>query len=227
MPAFGNVFVLVGENTSLSQLNAKDTPFQTGTVRPNSAWFTNFYGTTHWSLANYVAMTSGQFNDCQRDDLGPADCHQNVDNLFHQLDVAGISWREWMESMPAPCTLESTGLSKNGNSYRVKHNPAIYFDNIEGAGGVWSATDRSAECLRNVVPAGGTGFNDMSRLNRALATGAMPASTTSAQPVRGRARQLQADRQRAAPVRQLRRPRGACDRGVAGLDRQQRDRDRL
>ena len=140
VPAFGNVFVLVGENTSLSQLNAKDTPFQTGTVRPNSAWFTNFFGTTHWSLANYVAMTSGQFNDCQRDDLGPADCHQNVDNLFHQLDVAGISWQEWMESMPEPCTLESSGLSKDGNSYRVKHNPAIYYDNIEGAGGVWSAS---------------------------------------------------------------------------------------
>ena len=173
VPAFGNVFVLVGENTSLSQLNAKDTPFQTGVVRPNSAWFTNFFGTTHWSLANYIAMTSGQFNDCQRDDLGPADCHQNVDNLFHQLDVAGISWQEWMESMPEPCTLESTGLSKDGNSYRVKHNPAIYYDNIEGAGGVWSATSRSAECLRNVLPAGGTGVNDMSSFNRALAAGSV------------------------------------------------------
>src|SRR5262249_43479123 len=49
-------------------------------------------------------------------------------------------------------------------------NPPILFDNIEGPGGVWSATTRSRECLANDVPAG-TKDNGMVHFNTALATG--------------------------------------------------------
>jgi hypothetical protein len=174
VPGFSKVFVLVGENTDLSQLTASKTPYQIGTVKPESAWLTGYFGTTHYSTANYVAMTSGQYIHCEQEDIAPADCNQNVDNLFHQLDVAGVSWREWMESMPEPCALTSSGASTTGNSYRVKHNPAVYYADIEGAGGIWSATARSRECLAKVVPAGGTGVNDMSAFNQALAAGTVP-----------------------------------------------------
>jgi hypothetical protein len=116
-------------------------------------------------------MTSGQFTRCQQFDGSAADCHQNVDNLFHQLDVAGVSWKSWMESMPAPCTLTNTGSSKDLNHYAAKHNPAIFYDGIEGASGAWSAMDRSAECMAKDVPAGSTGPNDMSAFNHALASG--------------------------------------------------------
>jgi hypothetical protein len=174
VPAFGHVFVIVGENTDLSALTPNNAPYQLSTVAPSAAWFTNYYGTTHWSTANYIAMTSGQYIHCEQEDIAPADCHQNVNNLFHQLDVAGVSWREWNESMPEPCALTSSGTSKDGNSYRVKHNPAVYYADIEGAGGVWSAANRSAECLSHVVATGSTGVNDMSRFNQALAAGAVP-----------------------------------------------------
>lgn len=171
VPAFGHVFVIVGENTSLSQLKASNAPFQIRTLKPASAWLTHYSATSHWSTANYIAMTSGQYTECEQLDLGPADCHQPVENLFHELTVSGVSWRSWMESMPEPCALESSGKSVDGNSYRVKHNPAVYYDNVEGVGGVWSATDRSSGCLHNVIPTGGTGFNDMSAFNTTLRDG--------------------------------------------------------
>jgi phosphatidylinositol-3-phosphatase len=174
VPAFSHVFVIVGENTDLSALTPNNAPYQLKTIAPNAAWFTNYFATTHWSGANYIAMTSGQYIHCEQEDIAPADCNQDVDNLFHQLDVAGVSWKEWNESMPEPCALVSSGTSKDGNSYRVKHNPAVYYADIEGAGGVWSATNRSAECLSHVVAAGGTGVNDMSLFNGALASGAIP-----------------------------------------------------
>src|SRR5690349_3120421 len=174
VPAFSHVFVLVGENTDLSALTPKNAPYQLNTLAPRSAWFTSYFATTHWSGANYIAMTSGQYIHCEQEDIAPADCNQDVDNLFHQLDVAGVSWKEWNESMPEPCALVSSGTSKDGNSYRVKHNPAVYYADIEGAGGVWSATNRSAECLSHVVAAGGTGVNDMSLFNGALASCAIP-----------------------------------------------------
>jgi len=173
VPAFGNVFVIMGENTELGQINMTNAPYLLGTLKPEAAWLTNYFALTHFSEANYVGMTSGQFTACQQFDGSAASCHQDVDNLFHQLDGIGVSWQSWMESMPSPCTLTSSGSAKTLNHYGAKHNPAIFFDDIEGAGGTWSATNKSAECLTNDISAGGTGPNDMSAFEAALDSGSV------------------------------------------------------
>ncbi len=51
------------------------------------------------------------------------------------------------------------------------HNPAIFYDIIDGAGGVWSATSQVAECLANDTPAGTTGPDEMSTFNAAAEAG--------------------------------------------------------
>ncbi len=171
VPAFGHVFVIVGENTELIQVNPVDAPFLMGAVKPQAAWLTDYFAVTHYSESNYAAMTSGQFTACEQQDGSPASCHQNVDNLFHQLDSAGITWQSWMESMPAPCELSKTGSDAALNVYAPKHNPAVLYDDIEGTGGVWSATGPSSECLTRDIPAGTTGPNDMSWFNANLSAG--------------------------------------------------------
>jgi hypothetical protein len=171
VPPFGHVFVIVGENTKLNQLTAKHTPYLVNTFKPDAAWLTGYRASAHFSTSNYIAMTSGQFTNCEQLDNPPSECHQAVDNVFHQLDVAGASWQEWNESMPSPCYLTNAGDSSTFNSYRVKHNPAVYYDNIEGKGGVWSDTHPSAECTNNVIAMGGTGHNDTSAFDAALASG--------------------------------------------------------
>src|SRR5262249_31886152 len=72
-------------------------PYLLGTIRPHAAWLSNYYAATHWSQANYVALVTGQFTRCQQHDGGIA-CHQNIDNLFHQLDLAGLTWKVWLEA---------------------------------------------------------------------------------------------------------------------------------
>jgi phosphatidylinositol-3-phosphatase len=175
VPAFGRVYVIIGENTELGQINKSDAPYMTGLKSTSQvAWLTHYYALTHFSEANYVGMTSGQFTSCQQFDGSAASCHQDATqtgNLFSQLDSAGITWQSWMESMPAPCYLTSTGSAKNQDHYGAKHNPAIFFDAVEGAGGVWSATDQSAECLANDIPAGTTAPKDMSAFETALRNG--------------------------------------------------------
>lgn len=171
VPAFGHVFVIIGENTGLSQVNPSNSPYLLGTVEPQAAWLTDYFATTHYSEANYVAMTSGQFTSCEQADGTPATCHQNVDNLFHQLDTAHTSWQSWMESMPAPCYLYKAGSDAGLNLYAPKHNPAVLYDDVEGTGGVWSATNPSQECLTQDIPAGTTGPNDMTWFNQNLSQG--------------------------------------------------------
>ena len=157
VPAFGHVFVLMGENKEITHIDANSAPYIIGTVKPQSAWLTNYYALTHFSEANYVGMTSGQYTHCEQFDGSVASCRQDVDNLFHQLGSGG--WNVWAESMPSPCYASSAGGDKTLNKYAPKHNPALFFD------------DLAADCPANDLPAGTTGPNDMSAFNSALQSG--------------------------------------------------------
>jgi phosphatidylinositol-3-phosphatase len=172
VPGFGNVFVLVGENTSLSQLTQKDAPFQLGWIKPHSAWLTDYWGISHYSTSNYIAMTSGQFLRCHQLDEKPATCNQDVENIFGQLGGNGISWKAWNESMPAPCFLVNFGENRNGNSYRVKHNAAAYYEDVVGSD--FSGTIGDAYCRQHVVSMGTTEYNDTSTFDAALEAGTVP-----------------------------------------------------
>jgi len=177
VPAFGHVFLIIGENTTYSHLKLSNAPYLLGTIQPQSAWLTNYFGTTHWSQANYVALVTGQFTRCEQQDLG-IDCHQNVDNLFHQLDVAGLGWKVWLEAGTAKCDggghhcTSDTPCPLTG--FYTTGNPPILFDDIEGPNGVWSPTTPSEECLANDIPAG-TDDAPMATFDAELATGDVPA----------------------------------------------------
>jgi hypothetical protein len=174
VPTFGHVFLIIGENTTYSHLTMSNAPFLMGNIRPRAAWLSNYYAATHWSQANYVALVTGQFTGCEQHD-GGVSCHQNVDNLYHQLDLAGLSWKVWLDAAPAKCDTGSGGSCSSDTAcplsgFYTTGNPPILFDDIEGPGGVWSATTPSAECLANDIPAG-TASDGMSTFNTDLATG--------------------------------------------------------
>lgn len=179
VPRFGHVFLLIGENTSLSQDNSKYTPYLVSHLKPRGAWLTDYFAVHGGSLADYIAMTSGHFTKCEvNDDLpyhlntGKLFCHEPINNLFHQLDTAHVSWLEWNESMPNPCAFFDTGTDWARNVYSTHHNPAVYYDDIEGA--VYNEAFNKApnpECIHRVVATGTSGPNDMSAFNAALAKG--------------------------------------------------------
>src|SRR5436309_6281778 len=177
VPQFGNVFVIIGENTEITQLTKTNAPFLLGMIKPESAWLTNYFATTHYSEANYVAMTSGQFTPCEQHDGSIASCHQDVPNLFNQLDTSygPGAWQSWMESMPVACDISSAGGDPTLNHYAPKHNPALNYDDVAGT---WSGTTLtpSSECLAQDIAAGTTGPNNMDFFNAALC--AAPATCT-------------------------------------------------
>ncbi len=155
-PVFGHVFVIVGENKSLRDITLSDAPYIVKTLKPESAWFTNYSDVARGSLADYVALTSGQFAPCQT--RGPCGEFQ-VPSIFSQLGHA--KWVDWNESMPSNCDRKKeTGSTSALNAYKAGHNPGLYY-----AGLPCSSYDR---------PAGTTGADDMSAFNRALAAGKVP-----------------------------------------------------
>lgn len=181
VPSFGHVFLIIGENTTYSHLKLSNAPYLLGTIRPESAWLTNYYAATHWSQANYDAMVTGQFTRCEQQDLGIS-CHQNVDNLYHQMEVTGRTWKVWLEAGTAKCDTASGGSCSSNTAcpltgFYTTGNPPIQLDDIEGPNGVWSATTPSQDCLNNDVPSG-TPKAPMSTLNSDLASGNVAAFNT-------------------------------------------------
>ncbi|MBA3523686.1 MAG: hypothetical protein H0T85_03865 [Geodermatophilaceae bacterium] len=157
VPSFGHVFVIVGENKSLTQMTATPSrdPYITNTLKPASAWFTRYDTRTTGSLAGYTTLTSGQYADCQtRGPCGKFD----VDNIFNQLGVG--NWNAWMESMPSNCYPQTTGSITAHNYYKNGHNPALYYTNLTGV-----------PCNTGDIPTGTTLPDDMTAFNDALAAG--------------------------------------------------------
>ncbi|GEM_PF-2126715 len=155
VPSFGHVFVIVGENKALFQLNSQNAPYIIDTLEPESAWMTDYYAITPGSLADYIALTSGQYAPCQA--TGPCGSFA-VPSIFSQLG-SGL-WTDWNESMPSNCYASKSGSESALNAYKPGHNPALYYQGIP--------------CSTYDVPAGTTGPDDMSYFNAALQAGTVP-----------------------------------------------------
>ena len=174
MPQLSHVFFLIGENTSYQDVTAQRAPYITKVLEPESAWLTNYSALHSGSTSDYIGLTSGQYVPCDVQDINPSHhCDQNIPNLFSQLDQRGVSWKEWNESAANPCDFYDSGTDWAANIYGVHHNPAMYYDNVEG-GTYRDDLAPSPECLADVVATGSTGPDDMSWFNAALARGAMP-----------------------------------------------------
>ena len=173
VPSFGHVFLIVGENTSLSQITAQHAPYLTGTLRPRAAWLTDYHAFGNLSSGGqYIGMTSGQFIKCEANDAPPLHCNQNVPNLFGQLDAAHLPWIAWNESADNACDFVDHGADWAKNVFSAHHEPAIYYTGIQG-GKYDEGIAPSHECLTRDLPMGTTAPNDTSAFDRALASGSV------------------------------------------------------
>jgi acid phosphatase len=112
------------ENKSYSQIwNTGSTPYITQ-LGNSYARATNYYAISHPSLPNYLDMFGGSNYGITNDCSPSSSCHINAANLADRLDAKGLTWKGYMESMPSPCYLTTSG------KYAPKHNPFVYFDNI-------------------------------------------------------------------------------------------------
>ena len=145
-------------------------PYLAQTMRRKGVLLTQYFGTAHHSLPNYLAQISGQAPshstqlDCKDytefvstaptvspgQEVGDGCVYpRSVETLAGQLSDAGLGWRGYMEDMARPCqhtTLGATDpwrFAKANDQYATKHNPFVYFRSI---------TSRPKYCASHVVP---------------------------------------------------------------------------
>ncbi len=116
------MIVVVEENHSIQQvIGAPTAPF-INRLAQGGVLLTRFFAITHPSLPNYIALVSGATQGITSD---CGDCNVDAANLVDQLERAGISWKAYMQGLPAPCSdVHYAG------GYAKKHNPFMYFTSV-------------------------------------------------------------------------------------------------
>ncbi|MFL5869640.1 MAG: alkaline phosphatase family protein, partial [Solirubrobacterales bacterium] len=141
-PPTRHVFIVTLENKSFEATFGSDpgAKYLAGPLARKGALLTQYYGTGHFSLGNYITMISGQ----SENPLTQADCPMFSEFLFAgvggggqalgggcvyppqirtiagQLEEAGLTWRGYMQDMgadparePATCAHPAIGASDN------------------------------------------------------------------------------------------------------------------
>ncbi len=137
---YDHIFVIVEENLGPNALlnNPKASAFNR--MADSYGLATLYYGVTHPSEGNYVAMIGA--DDYGIRDDNPYREHQiNSPSLVDQLEAAGLTWKGYFQSMPAP-GYEGTCYPVSSCLYASKHNPFLDFTHIAN-----SAVERA-----NLVP---------------------------------------------------------------------------
>jgi phosphatidylinositol-3-phosphatase len=156
----GTVFTIVMENHSASQIFGNgDAPFINQLAKQNAIAHGYRDSNIHPSEPNYIWMVAGEnFGILDDNDPGPDNHITTTSHLADQIENAGLSWKSYQESMGQPCRLSSN------DEYAAKHNPFIYFDDINGWDG--HAVHPTQRCSDHVV--------DYSQFAADLAAGKLP-----------------------------------------------------
>jgi phospholipase C len=156
----GTVFTIVMENKSYGEIMGNpQAPYLNQLMKSNAVAAGYHDSYVHPSEPNYIWMVAGQnFGILNDDDPNAGNVIMSQSHLADQLEAAGMSWKAYQEGMGAPCGLKSHGL------YAVKHNPFMYFADING----WNGTtfEPGPRCAEHVV--------DYSQLDADIAAGKVP-----------------------------------------------------
>ena len=143
---YAHIVVIMDENLTYPAWQSSPDAAYTHLLGNDCRLETNAAGETHPSFPNYLAVTGGGFTTC----LG---CSTSADNIFHQLNVAGGSWRDYNQSMPGNCHSNTSSVPQ----YRSGHNPAFWYTNLGAKG--------DNTCAKYDVPADPNMWNDIANDN--------------------------------------------------------------
>jgi hypothetical protein len=122
VPRFEHVIVVVFENKERNAVLGSSAAPTFDALARRYAQLSNYYGVSHPSLPNYLALVSGStqgiHDDC-------TECVVNAVSLADTLAKAHRTWKTYAEGLP------SSGFTGAGvGAYAKKHDPFLYFANV-------------------------------------------------------------------------------------------------
>ncbi len=151
---FNHVFVIMMENTGVKGVIGNPTmPFVNHLVQ-TYGYADNYFGVTHPSMPNYIAITSGSNYYSHSDN--PAQMFPHT-NIADEMEAVGLTWKGYMQSLPyAGYTGAAYPTGVKNPLYVNKHDPFVLYPQIKN----------NPQRMENVVP--------LKQLASDLASGQVP-----------------------------------------------------
>lgn len=147
---YQHVFVIMMENTGFDTLIGNSNAPWINSAAGKFGFATNYFGVTHPSQPNYIALTSGSTNGITDDHNHTID----VPNVADQIEASGRTWKSYNQNLSL-CITKLDSVCGN-QLYERKHNPFVSYKDIQSSPGR----------MANVV--------DLSQLDADLASGKVP-----------------------------------------------------
>ncbi|MGH8917808.1 MAG: alkaline phosphatase family protein, partial [Actinomycetes bacterium] len=134
-PHYDHVFTLIEENHGFTDIIGNPEAPTLNSLAHQYGLATQYYGVTHPSGPNYVAMLGGGTFGVNSDD--PYwNFHVNQPSLMSQMEAAGQSWKGYLQGLPYPgyrgyCyPVRCLGVPDSDTQYIAKHNGLVYFHSV-------------------------------------------------------------------------------------------------
>ncbi len=156
VPRYAHVFVIVDENKDVERIDGGADASTITRLAQSYGNATRFYGEVHPSEANYVALIGGSTFGIHDDDayyclpgskdrencrgasaIGYAPHAINAPNLATQLETAGLTWKGYYQSIPAPGADVTVGYDPATDgpnaplAYASKHSGFLNFVSVQ------------------------------------------------------------------------------------------------
>ena len=139
VPMSQHVVLVIDENSSFSNVMA-NMPWLVGQGN-TYGYANNYHSDTGGSLMDYLWLASGSCHSAANCTLPPGThdfgCNGNNcgsaitdDNIFRELNNAGISWKVYAQSYAAAGGTPTTPDNHNGTDYYRRHNGATWYSDI-------------------------------------------------------------------------------------------------
>jgi len=128
VPKLDHIVIIMLENHSQASVIGNAAAPHISALAKKYAYAAKYYGVTHPSLPNYIAITSGNNWYSNSDD--PMQRFDHV-NIVDQLEAAHVSWTAYMESMPYSGFMGAYyPTDPNKALYVARHNPFVLYDDV-------------------------------------------------------------------------------------------------
>lgn len=126
--SLSHVYVIMMENTDYEDVigNTADAPYINQLANTYS-FGANYYGVTHPSEPNYLAVTAGSFFGLHADDQSK---RFSATNIVDQLESKGLTWATYQQGLPSVGSTVDQAPAKGSGLYVRKHNPFALFSDI-------------------------------------------------------------------------------------------------
>ena len=138
---YAHVFIIVEENVELESLLDNPKLPTIGDLAKRYGLATQYFGLTHPSEGNYVALVGGDSYGI-RDDDSYTQHVVDQPSLVDQLETAGLTWRGYFQSLPGAGYAGECYPTLGPCLYASKHNGFLNFGRVQ----------RSPDEQRKLVP---------------------------------------------------------------------------